>query len=251
MSAPEESPEMGRARELLAGDGPLVVLSGAGMSAESGVPTFRDAQDALWARFDPMRLATPEAFERDPETVWAWYRHREHLVAGVEPNAGHVAVAEAGRDREVVVSTQNVDDLHERAGSGTVHHLHGSLFAHRCARCGAPVDVPPATGDEGGRQAPPRCDACGGPARPGVVWFGESLPSDAWDASVDALGRASAVLVVGTSGLVHPAASLPGIAADRGVPVVEVNPGPSGLGPEVDVHVRAPAGVALPSLLGA
>ena len=243
--------DLSKARLALAGGGPLVVLTGAGMSAESGVPTFRDAQTGLWERYDPTALATPEAWAGDPGTVWAWYRWREHLVSAAEPNAGHLAVARAATDRRVTVVTQNVDDLHERAGSPVVHHVHGSLFAHRCDKCGAPMDVAPPPAEPAERLDPPGCPRCGGRARPGVVWFGEMLPEEPWDAAVSAIEDASAVLVVGTSGLVHPAASLPGLAADRGIPVVEVNPGPSGLGPEVSVHVRATAGEALPVLLSA
>lgn len=238
-----------QARSVLAGDGPLVVLSGAGMSAESGVPTFRDAQTGMWARVDPAELASPDAWGRDADTVWAWYRWREHLVSRAEPNAGHRAVARAATARHVVVVTQNVDDLHERAGSTIVHHVHGSLFAHRCEACGVAADAGRPPEDPVDRLAPPECPLCGGRVRPGVVWFGENLPADPWEASLRAIDAAAAVLVVGTSGLVHPAASLPDIAAEEGIPVVEVNPGPSGLGPAVTVHVRAPAGEAVPALL--
>ncbi|MGN7227096.1 SIR2 family NAD-dependent protein deacylase [Dietzia maris] len=246
---PVADQDLTEARLALAGDGPLVVLSGAGMSAESGVPTFRDAQTGLWERYDPSALATPEAWTRDRDAVWAWYRWRERLVSGAKPNAGHVAVARAQAHRDVVVVTQNVDDLHERAGSSRVHHVHGSLFAHRCDTCDAPMEVGPPPAEPVDRLTPPNCDRCGGRARPGVVWFGEMLPGRPWDAAVDAVTSAAAVLVVGTSGLVHPAASLPGLAADARIPVVEVNPGPSGLGSEVSVHVRATAGQALPHLL--
>ena len=227
----------------------VVVLSGAGMSAESGVPTFREAQSGLWEEFDPSRLATPEAWEADPPFVWAWYAWRVALVRAVEPNAGHRALAELARTHDVTIVTQNVDDLHERAGSSRVHHVHGSLFAHRCDTCDAPMEVGPPPAEPVDSLTPPSCDRCGGRARPGVVWFGEMLPGRPWDAAVDAVTSAAAVLVVGTSGLVHPAASLPGLAADARIPVVEVNPGPSGLGSEVSVHVRATAGQALPQLL--
>lgn len=241
--------DMSKARHALSGGGPLVVLTGAGMSAESGVPTFRDARTGLWEKHDPTALATPEAWGRDRDTVWAWYRWREHLVSGAQPNAGHLAVARAASDRSVVVVTQNVDDLHERAGSQTVHHVHGSLFAHRCDTCGTPLEVGPPPAEPVDRLPPPACDRCGGRARPGVVWFGEPLPSEPWEEAVSAVTSAAAILVVGTSGLVHPAASLPSLAAAEGIPVVEVNPGPSGLGAEVSVHVRATAGDALPTLL--
>ena len=248
-SRPVSPQDLTEARLALSGDGPLVVLTGAGMSAESGVPTFRDAQTGLWERYDPSALATPEAWARDRDTVWAWYRWREHLVSGAEPNPGHLAVAHAQADRDVVVVTQNVDDLHERAGSGSVHHVHGSLFAHRCDTCGVPMDVGPPPAEPIDRLTPPVCGKCGGSARPGVVWFGEMLPGQPWNAAVDAVTSAAAVLVVGTSGLVHPAASLPGLAVDARIPVVEVNPGPSGLGSDVSVYVRATAGQALPALL--
>lgn len=240
---------LSKARHALSGGGPLVVLSGAGMSAESGVPTFRDAQTGLWERYDPTELATPEAWLHDRDRVWAWYRWREHLASTAPPNAGHIAVARAERHRQVVVVTQNVDDLHERAGSTVVHHLHGSLFAHRCDTCGEPMDPGPPSAAPVDHLEPPRCPRGDGRARPGVVWFGEMLPSAAWEASVSAVTGASAVVVVGTSGLVHPAASLPALAAETGIPVIEVNPGPSGLGREVDVHLRAPAGRVLPDLL--
>ena len=241
--------QMSKARQALSGHGPLVVLSGAGMSAESGVPTFRDAQTGLWERYDPTDLATPEAWRRDRDMVWAWYRWREHLISGARPNPGHLAVARAQDHRDVVVVTQNVDDLHERAGSTLVHHVHGSLFAHRCDTCGTPMDAGPPPPEPADSLTPPTCMRCDGRARPGVVWFGEMLPSAPWEAAVSAVSSAAAVLVVGTSGLVHPAASLPGVAADAGIPVVEVNPGASGLGREVSVHLRAPAGQVLPGLL--
>lgn len=241
--------EMSKARIALAGGGPLVVLTGAGMSAESGVPTFRDAQTGLWERYDPAELATPEAWRRDRDTVWAWYRWREHLVSGARPNPGHLAVARAQTHRDVQVVTQNVDDLHERAGSDRVHHVHGSLFTHRCDTCSTPMDAGPPPREPVDRLSPPVCVHCDGRARPGVVWFGEMLPSGPWGAAVSAVTAASVVVVVGTSGLVHPAASLPAMAASAGIPVVEVNPGPSGLGREVSVHLQAPAGRALPLLL--
>ncbi|MDV8000616.1 NAD-dependent protein deacylase [Rhodococcus sp. IEGM 1408] len=240
---------MSKARLALTGGGPLVVLTGAGMSAESGVPTFRDARTGLWERYDPTALATPEAWERDRDTVWAWYRWREHLVGAARPNAGHLAIARAAAGRPVVVVTQNVDDLHERAGSEQVHHLHGSLFDHRCDACGTPIEVEEPAAEPVSRLAPPECPRCPGRARPGVVWFGESLPVQPWESAVDAISAASAVLVVGTSGLVYPAASLPALAADCGTPVIEVNPGPSGLGSEVTLHLRATAAQALPALL--
>ncbi|HEY4582361.1 MAG TPA: NAD-dependent deacylase [Lysobacter sp.] len=232
----------------------LVVLTGAGMSAESGVPTFRDALTGLWARFDPEQLATPGAFRRDPGLVWGWYRWRAAQLLSVQPNAGHEAVAAMERDGiDVTVVTQNVDDLHERAGSTRVHHLHGHLLRSRCIDCGTSVDPDPMLapyhgGDDGRREEPPVCSRCGGLHRPGVVWFGEALPDDAWAAGIDALQRADRVVVVGTSGLVQPAASLPAIARRLGLPVLEINPQRSALTADVDEYWAMTASAGLTRL---
>lgn len=227
----------------------IAFLTGAGMSAESGVPTFRDALTGLWARFDPAGLATPEAFRRDPALCWGWYRWRAALVRRARPNAGHLAIAGlAGRGHEVTVVTQNVDDLHERAGSRDVVHLHGSLFATRCFDCGRPAVPDPilegldAIGGEGAREAPPACVACGGPCRPGVVWFGEPLPADAWERACEALTACELLVVVGTSGLVQPAASLPRLAREAGARVVEINPVESAVSALAHESLRMGAG---------
>ena len=208
----------------------IAFLTGAGMSAESGVPTFRDALTGLWARFDPERLATEAAFRRDPALVWGWYRWRAALVARAAPNTGHLGIARLQDEHEVRVVTQNVDDLHERAGSNDVVHLHGSLFASRCIGCARRADPEPlargleAVPTEGRHEAPQRCIACGEAIRPGVVWFGEALPEAALEAAALAIQRCELLVVVGTSGLVHPAASLPRVAHDAGRPVLEINP---------------------------
>ena len=227
----------------------IAFLTGAGMSAESGVPTFRDALTGLWARFDPAGLATPEAFRRDPALCWGWYRWRAALVRRARPNAGHLAIAGlAGRGHEVTVVTQNVDDLHERAGSRDVVHLHGSLFATRCFDCGRPAVPDPilegldAIGGEGAREAPRACVACGGPCRPGVVWFGEPLPADAWERACEALAACELLVVVGTSGLVQPAASLPRLAREAGARVVEINPVESAVSALAHESLRMGAG---------
>lgn len=250
----------------------VTVLSGAGMSAESGVPTFRDAGTGLWARWSPEELATPEAWDADPELVWSWYLWRARQLRRLRPNAGHRAVARWADRARVHVVTQNVDDLHERAGSTVLAHLHGSLFAFRCSVCDAPFpehlvpglaapdgpERPPGAGkpgagepvpEEPARVPPPACRACGGPVRPGVVWFGELLPEGAVDRAASAVAAADLVLVVGTSGLVQPAASLPLLAAGRGTPVVEINPEDTVLTPHADHTVRAGAAEALPRLL--
>ncbi|VFA80936.1 SIR2 family NAD-dependent protein deacylase [Gordonia paraffinivorans] len=237
----------------------ITVFSGAGMSADSGIATFRDAQTGLWETFDPSELATPEAWERDPALVWGWYRWRAREVLTAEPNAGHRALAELGSSRTVMVVTQNVDDLHERAGSNVVSHLHGSLFAPRCADCGTPYDGPeahptpadPDTEHIEPRVTPPTCPRCGGRVRPGVVWFGEALPADDWQRADQAFRAAEVVLVVGTSGIVYPAASLPERAARQGIPVIEFNPAESAVTSIATHSLRVSAAVGLPALLRA
>ena len=230
----------------------VVAVTGAGMSAESGVPTFRDAQTGLWERYAAEDLATPEAWERDPAFVWAWYLSRFGAVAHVEPNAGHVAIARWAGPAEVRVVTQNVDDLHERAGSREVVHLHGSLTCFRCARCETAYDGPVVVPEEQvERVEPPTCARCGGWVRPGVVWFGELLPTDAWERAVALVEAADLVLVVGTSGIVHPAAGLPALARAAGAVVVEVNPRETDVS-DLAHHVwRETAALALPALAAA
>lgn len=233
----------------------VTVVSGAGMSAESGVPTFRDAQTGLWQRYAAEDLATPEAWARDRAFVWAWYLWRLGLVRSAQPNAGHRALAEWARipgAPELAVVTQNVDDLHERAGSRDVIHLHGSLAAFRCERCHAAYDgVVEPLDHEVERVDPPRCPACGGAIRPGVVWFGEVLPVDAWERAVEASERCDLLLVVGTSGIVHPAAGLPFTALASGAAVVEVNPDDTAISDFVHHRWRSTAAQALPELVAA
>lgn len=225
------------------------MLSGAGISAESGVPTFRDDKFGLWAQFDPYELSSTQGWAEHPERVWAWYLWRHHLVQRVEPNAGHYGVA-AWQDRaEVTVITQNVDNLHERAGSSDVHHLHGSLFEFRCDACGAAYSGPLQEMAEPTLEADPPVHWCGGLIRPAIVWFGEPLPDGPWDAAVAAVRAADLLVVVGTSGIVYPAAGLPGLALAQGTPVVEVNPAPTPLSESVTVAIRESAGTALPTLL--
>ncbi len=228
----------------------LVVFSGAGMSAESGVPTFRDAQTGLWARYDPTELASPEAFRRHPKRVWDWYAWRRELVRRARPNPGHEAVARLERwVPQVTVVTQNVDGLHQQAGSSRVIELHGNLHRTVCAQCRRVV--PPEAWGPPGPEGVPRCPACGGLLRPDVVWFGEGLPPDAWQAAVRSAQTADVMLVVGTSGLVQPAASLPVMAKEAGAYLVEVNPRPSALSPLMDHTLRGPAGQVLPALVQA
>jgi NAD-dependent deacetylase len=224
----------------------IAVLTGAGMSAESGVPTFRDAQTGLWARFDPAQLASEEGFRADPALVWRWYAGRREAVAKAEPNAGHRALAlAAGRYEHFSIVTQNVDGLHCRAGSHDVIEIHGSIARTIClARCGYAEDdlarLPAG--------APPHCPRCGDWLRPAVVWFGEMLDPERLRAAEAAARDCDLMLVIGTSGLVHPAAGLPQIARRSGAAVVVVNPAESDLDEIANTVVRATAAVALPRL---
>lgn len=227
----------------------VTVLSGAGISAESGVPTFRDDKNGLWARFDPYELSSSQGWQRNPERVWGWYLWRHYLVAKVEPNDGHRAIADWQGRADVTVVTQNVDDLHERAGSTPVHHLHGSLFEFRCAHCGVPYTDPlPAMTEPAIEVEPPVC-RCGGLIRPDIVWFGEPLPEGPWRSAVEATEAADVMVVVGTSAIVYPAAGLPELALARGTVVIEVNPEPTPLSKNATICVRESASRALPGLL--
>lgn len=206
----------------------VVVFTGAGASAESGIPTFRDSLTGLWERFDPSQLATCEAFRTDPSLCWGWYEWRRHKVLQAQPNGAHLAIAELARYvPSLAVITQNVDDLHERAGSSEVVHLHGSLHSPRCIDCGQPYTLPltsDALPEDGCRIEPPRCSACSGHVRPGVVWFGEMLPEHAWSAGLAAAEECDVFLSIGTSGIVYPAAELPLRALGHGAAVVHINP---------------------------
>ncbi len=225
----------------------VAVLTGSGVSAESGVPTFREAQTGLWARFDPQELATPEAYARDPRLVWEWYTWRRELVDAATPNPGHEALAELESFvSQFALITQNVDGLHRRAGSQNVVELHGNIQRSKCSREGAILD--PREDDTG---VPPSCPRCGASLRPDVVWFGESLPADAIAEAFDAARRCDLFISAGTSGLVQPAASLPFEALNAGAVVVEVNPSETPLTRYVDHSLRGKAGEVLPALVEA
>ena len=223
----------------------IVVFTGAGISAESGVPTFR-SPDGIWAKFKPEELANINAFMSNPERVWEWYQHRRDIVEKAEPNSGHYAIVELERifDR-VDIITQNVDGLHIRAGSTHVYELHGSLHAHRCLNCSTPYTLSLK------EQGVPHCPSCGGLIRPGVVWFGEDLPSAIWQQAEEATRSCDIFLSVGTSTVVYPAAQLPFLALSLGKHVVEVNPEPTDLSRQADVALRGPAGEMLPRLVEA
>lgn len=223
----------------------VTVLTGAGVSAESGVPTFREAQTGLWARYDPQQLATPQAFRRDPALVWDWYAWRRNLVADAAPNAGHYALVQmARRVPRVTIVTQNVDSLHQEAGSKEVIELHGNLRRIKCFDCGRQAPVVERSGDQ-----PPRCPVCGGFLRPDVVWFGESLPVEALKAAMRTSEECDLFFTIGTSALVQPAATLPLMALEQGIPVVEINPQETQLSHELTYVLQGPSGVILPQLL--
>ncbi|MFO1407473.1 MAG: NAD-dependent deacylase [Steroidobacteraceae bacterium] len=222
----------------------VCVLTGAGVSAESGIPTFRDAMTGLWSSFRPEDLATPEAFERDPAFVWRWYEERRRCVDAASPNAGHYALAALeALVPTLTLVTQNVDGLHRRAGSRNVLEYHGSLMRDRCTVEGT---VAERTGDHPGL---PRCARCGSLLRPDVVWFGEPIPGAPKHAAAEAAASCDVFLSVGTSSVVYPAAGLVDIARTAGAVTVEVNPDRTDLSDSVDVRLGGPAGRLLPRLV--
>ncbi|MBI5568030.1 MAG: NAD-dependent deacylase [Chloroflexi bacterium] len=225
----------------------VAVLTGAGVSAESGIPTFREAQTGLWAQYDPQDLATPEAFVRNPRLVWEWYAWRRELVSKAKPNAGHFALAEMARHvARFTLITQNVDGLHQQAGSAAVIELHGNLQRTKCFREEIVIDDWVDTGE-----APPRCPRCGDRLRPDVVWFGEPLPSAALHAAAEAATTCDVFFSIGTSGLVEPAASLARTAMQHGAKVIEINPVATPLTSMVTYALHAASGEVLPALLRA
>ena len=213
------------------------------MSKESGIPTFRDAPNALWGQFDPEKLATPEGFLRDPPLVWRWYEERRRMISTAKPNPGHCAIARLEPHFEsFAVITQNIDDLHRKAGSTNIIEMHGNIFRYKCFDMDHPVDELP-HGDD----VPPRC-GCGSLIRPDVVWFGEVLPQSALDKAFAAIEACDVMLVVGTSGIVFPVAGFPALARRAGARIVEINPEETSITPLADVFVKGPAGEVLPAL---
>lgn len=229
----------------------LVVFTGAGVSAESGIPTFRDALTGLWARFDPEQLATEAAFRADPSMVWRWYAERRAAIAAAQPNAAHHAIAALeGRGPRVSVVTQNIDGLHARAGSHEVLELHGNILRVKCLEgCGNPERIEPAFDWRADPREPPPCPRCGAPLRPDVVWFGELLPPDVFSRAERAALRCDLMLVVGTSALVHPAAGLPLLARQAGARIAVVNPQDTPIDALADHVLRGSAATVLPELL--
>lgn len=235
---------MKEVRDRIAQASRIVAFTGAGISAESGIPTFRGA-GGLWRTYRAEDLATPGAFRRNPHLVWEWYDSRRQKMAAAEPNAGHRALA--ALERRVAgftLVTQNVDGLHDRAGNHRILKLHGDIWRLRCVMCGREVEDFRAPLPE----LPPVCE-CGGLMRPGVVWFGEYLPPDVWDQAEEAASQAEVFLTIGTSAVVYPAAGLIDTARRAGAVVVEVNPGETPYSESVHYSLRGPAGEILPELL--
>lgn len=235
---------MHQAEQWLRGAKRVAVLTGAGISAESGIPTFR-GPGGMWRNFRPEQLATPEAFAEDPHLVWEWYDWRRGLIAKAEPNPGHLALVELEqRAAHFDLITQNVDGLHRRAGSKNITYVHGDIWTLRCTSCHHAelnLDTPLSP-------LPPRC-TCGAMMRPGVVWFGESLPPMAWAHAESAARQCDVFLIVGTSAVVMPAGGLAALAKRSGAKVIEVNAEETHVSSAADASLRGPAGVILPQLM--
>ncbi len=246
--------QINKAAKMLQSAKSVCVLTGAGVSAESGIPTFRDKQTGLWENYRAEDLANPAAFKANPNFVWGWYQWRRQQVIDKKPNPAHLALAKwqksaANMGIHFTLITQNVDDLHEQAGSD-VYHLHGRLWQNRCSRCQNLSKQSPSP-SENAKQALDNnlvyCEICGGLLRPDIVWFGEALPKNEWQIAESAAAACDVFMSVGTSSLVFPAAGLAGIAQQHGAKIIEINPHPT---PNtiVDVTIAAPAGRALPLL---
>jgi NAD-dependent deacetylase len=227
----------------------IAVLTGAGISAESGIPTFREAQTGLWEQYDPEELATPQAFRTNPELVWGWYQWRQEIVAQANPNPGHVALSQletitSERGALFALITQNVDGLHQRAGSQKIIELHGNINRSKCYDCNTIAEEDfPFDGQI------PRCASCGGLLRPDVVWFGENLSEYALQAAWDVAQNCDVFFSIGTSAFVQPAASLPIVALQKGATVIEVNPNPTQISILAAYNLEGPSGEVLPKLI--
>lgn len=229
-------------RDAIARSKRVAVLTGAGISAESGIPTFRGAQ-GLWRSYRPEDLATPQAYGRDPVLVWEWYAMRFETVLKAQPNRAHNLLAELELSKNLTLVTQNVDGLHKRGGSRKVLELHGNLYQSRCESCGHLDGLELAQG------IPPHCSKCGGRARPNVVWFGESLPQDTFQKAIHAFAEADVALVIGTSGVVEPAASLARLAKEQGAYVIEINPKRTPLSHVADLSLQMSASKGMAALM--
>lgn len=238
-----------RTAEILGHARRLAVLTGAGISKESGIPTFREAQEGLWSRHDPQRLATLQGFLANPKLVWDWYQYRLGIIENAHPNPGHLAIAELGQilPRAVVI-TQNIDGLHRRAGSQDILELHGSIHRYKCLRGHTHLTLAELAGQDA---TPPLCPraGCDSMARPDVVWFGEMLDQGILERAFAEAESCDVMLIVGTSGVVQPAASLPHHAWNARATIIEINPTPSELTDLVHVYLQGKAGEILPRVL--
>jgi NAD-dependent deacetylase len=232
------------AEAILGAQGKTVAFTGAGISAESSIPTFR-GKNGLWRHFRAEDLATPEAFERNPKLVWEWYRWRMEIVFRAKPNPAHLALAELERMGLLLCTiTQNVDGLHQAAGQKCVVELHGNIRRARCTRCGYRVEF-----KEPPEEVPPKCPRCGGLLRPDVVWFGEPLPEEAWQKAIQLALSAKTLIVIGTSGIVYPAAMIPQLAKQNSATIIEINVQDTPITEIADIAIRAPASKAMQAIL--
>jgi NAD-dependent deacetylase len=242
-----------QAAELLQKAKKVVFFTGAGISADSGIPTYREKLSGIWTGLDPRELETAKAFRENPALVWGWYLWRRLRVSQAEPNAAHLAIPRMAHSQRLVsVITQNIDDLHERAGSSNVVHLHGNLAMPKCFACHRPAVVSAdqsAVPEEGALIEPPRCQRCNGRMRPAVVWYGEDLPSSSWKAATLLVKDCDLMVSVGTSGIVMPAAGLPDLALDFGASVIHVNKVDVAMGDQKELMLIGAAAEVLPMLL--
>ena len=220
----------------------IVFVTGAGISQESGIPTFR-GKDGYWRKYDPMQLATIDAFYKNPKLVWEWYEDRRKNILSAHPNAGHVAISDLARYRDVAVLTQNIDGLHQRAGSKRVFELHGSIIRIKCTVCDFKDDVTDSFGE-----LPPKCK-CGEILRPDVVWFGETLPQDVWHDAINQAKSCDVMIIAGTSLAVSPANTLPIFAKQNGATLIEINPEETAMTEDMDLSLRETSANALPRLI--
>ena len=221
----------------------IVFVTGAGISQESGIPTFRGT-DGLWRKYDPMQLATIDAFYDDPKLVWEWYEDRRKNILQAKPNPGHFAIAELEKYKEVTVLTQNIDGLHQRSGSTKVLELHGSIIRIKCSVCNFKDNIPSSF-----EELPPKCSSCNNILLPDVVWFGESLPQDIWNQAIIEAKSCDVMIIAGTSLVVSPANTLPVYAKQNNALLVEVNPEETIMSSEMDLSLKMTSAKALPNLI--
>ena len=239
------SNSMQKAITWIAGARSVAVLTGAGVSKESGIPTFRDALSGMWSNYNPEELASPQGFRRHPTRVWQWYASRREKLDEIAPNPAHYALARLEELKSMTLITQNVDGLHDVAGNKKIIELHGNLRRYKCFKKNHPIPLELVKGADD----PPSCPRCGSLARPDVVWFGEMLPFSALQKARNAAIECDVMLVIGTSGIVQPAASLPLYATDAGAFTIEINPEETPLTPYLDLHLAGPAGTIVSALV--